>query len=97
MSHELGLKLKTVPLALRSWTLMPAACWSTHALCPAGSKPSPPSPCNEELKLKFKKMAGKKWRENSESTRASTDAREMAGKYETVSLVDHQKINGGKI
>ena len=68
---------------------MLAACWSTRALCPAGSTPSPPSPCNTELKLNLKK----KWRENAESTRASAEAREMAGKYETVCLVDHQKQN----
>ncbi len=47
---ELWLKTENWPLALRSWTLMLAACWLTRAPCPAGSTPSPPSPWNKELR-----------------------------------------------
>jgi hypothetical protein len=36
------------------------------------------------------------WRENS-TAHATTEVKEMAGQSETVKLVDHQKINGGKI
>jgi hypothetical protein len=36
------------------------------------------------------------WRENS-TARATTEVKEMAGISETVKLLDHQKINSGKI